>query len=93
MNKYLIFLPLIILTGCKTPFFRSTQGVLTNVGISVPNSDVASFQIASYLSGQQVTVKEPSTIKYSWKIAETNNYFWAIETTSYRSGEIQVDGK
>ena len=93
MNKYLIFLPLVIFTGCKTPFFRSTQGVLTNVGVSIPNSDVASFQIAQYLSGQQVTVKEPSTIKYSWKIAETNNYFGLVKTQTIRIGEIQVDGK
>ena len=89
--RHLIFLPLFLIVGCSTQFFRSTQGVCTNVGISVPNSDVASFQIAQYLSGQQVTVKEPSTIKYSWNIAETNNYFWVIETTSSRSGEIQVE--
>lgn len=94
MMKWLICLYAILLTGCTVPYFRSTQGTLTNVGVSLPNVDMARFQIASYLSGQQITVKETSEkITYSWNIAETNSYFGVIKTQTNRNGKIIVDGK
>ena len=89
--KYLAII--LLLTGCSSSFFKSTQGKLTNVGVSLPNADMASFQIASYLSGQQITVKETSKIKYTWNTSETNSYFGVIKTQTNRNGEIIVDGK
>lgn len=89
--KYLAII--LLLTGCSSPFFKSTQGTLTNVGVSLPNADIASFQIASYLSGQQITVKDTSKITYSWNNSETNSYFGLIKTQTNRNGEIIIDGK
>lgn len=94
MMKWLICLYAILLTGCTVPYFKSTQGTLTNAGISLPNVDMASFQIASYLSGQQITVKENSKkITYSWNTSETNSYFGLIKTGANRNGKITIDGK
>lgn len=93
MMKWLICLYAILLTGCTAPYFRSTQGTLTNVGVSLPNVDMASFQIASYLSGQQIIVKEASKIKYTWNTSETNSYFGVIKTQTNRNGGITIDGK
>lgn len=93
MMKWLICLYAILLTGCTVPYFKSTQGTLTNVGVSLPNVDMASFQIASYLSGQQIIVKDTSKIKYTWNTSETNSYFGLIKTGANRNGEIIVDGK
>lgn len=92
MIKY--FAIILLLTGCSSPFFKSTQGTLTNVGVSLPNAEMASFQIASYLSGQQITVKETSKkITYSWNTSETNSYFGVIKTQANRNGKITIDGK
>lgn len=90
--KYLAII--LLLTGCSSPFFKSTQGTLTNVGVSLPNAEMASFQIANYLSGQQITVKETSKkITYSWNTSETNSYFGVIKTQTSRNGKITIDGK
>lgn len=92
--KHLILIALLTVTGCSLPYFKSTQGTLTNVGVSLPNADTASFQIASYLSGQQITVKELSKkITYSWNTSETNSYFGVIKTQTSRNGKITIDGK
>lgn len=91
--KHLALITLLFLSGCTVPFFKSTQGTLTNVGVSLPNVDMASFQIASYLSGQQIIVKDTSKIKYTWNTSETNSYFGVIKTGTNRNGEIIVDGK
>lgn len=92
--KHLTLIALLTLTGCSLPYFKSTQGTLTNVGVSLPNAESISFQIASYLSGQQITVKEKSKkITYSWNTSETNSYFGVIKTQTSRNGKITIDGK
>lgn len=90
----LITLLTVCCTGCTVPYFKSTQGTLTTAGVSLPNSEIMNFQIASYLSGQQITVKENSKkITYSWNTSETNSYFGLIKTGANRNGKITIDGK
>lgn len=62
--RHLIFIPLFLLVGCTSPFFRSTSGCFTSVGISIPNSSEVGFQIAQYLAGNSLVVTSPAKITY-----------------------------
>lgn len=87
----LLILSLFLLTGCSTPYFKSTQGTLTNVGVSLPSDQFLHFQLASYLSGDNIIVNDKSKIKYEWTTSETNNYFGLIKTMNNRHGKIAID--
>lgn len=76
--------------GCYSPYFKSTQGTLTNIGISMPNEEMLHFQIASYLGGDSIIVKDKAVIEYEWRTTETNNYFGLIKTENNRQGKIKV---
>lgn len=91
MNKLLTILLTITCLGCSTPYFKSTQGTLTNVGVSLPSDQFLQFQLASYLSGDNIIVKDKSKIKYEWTTSETNNYFGIIKTMNNRHGKIAID--
>jgi hypothetical protein len=80
-----------LLSGCTSYYFKSTQGTLTNVGLTVPNNNLMQVQIASYLHGDNISIRDKSKVIYRWSTSETNNYFGLIKTMNNRKGSIKVD--
>jgi hypothetical protein len=81
---------LFLLTGCQSLFFKATQGNVTNIGVTLPSNNTLDLQIASYLNGDIITVKDKSEITYSWQTSETNSYFGIITTQNNRKGKIKI---
>jgi hypothetical protein len=89
--KYILIIATCLIAGCYTSYFHSKQGTLTNVGLHLPNGNIADVQIASYLNGHIINVKDKSKISYSWVCTSTNSYFGLITTSSNTKGKINID--
>lgn len=85
--KYLVLICCLLTISCKNSYFSSIDGQLLSVGI-YPNE--TTLNVAQYLDGCKVDVKDISEIKYSYDISTTNNYFGLINTINNRHADIFV---
>lgn len=90
IKHILLIITACIIMGCQSPFFKSTQGTFLNAGLSIPTQSTIDLQIVSYLSGENIFIKDKSSVDYEFTSAETNSYFGLIKTEIYRNGKIKV---
>lgn len=89
--RLVLFTILLSLTlGCTSPFFKSVQGTSTSIGITIPNEEVVEVEALHYLNGEKVVVKDPASIRYKFKTAETNSYLGIVHTQSWRESDLSV---
>lgn len=90
MWKYLI-LPLLLLAGCTSNFYHSTEGTSTILGIYLPEESCIKINMLSYLGGSKTCVREPSRIRHEYESSSTNSYFGVVKTVETRKGSIEVE--
>lgn len=85
-----LFLAVLLLAGCTTPYYKEVDGTSTILGVSLPDEQYIQINALSYLGGSKTIVKEPSAITHEYKCWSTNSYFGVIHTHEYRENRITV---
>lgn len=88
--RYLICC-LLLLAGCQNPFFKSTDGTATQIGLSLPANESIQIQAISYLNGQSIYVKDIANIKYKFTSSQSNEYFGVIRTVNFRTSDLVIN--
>ena len=86
----LCIISLLFCCGCHNNYFRMVDGVSNSLGIYLPDESNLKINILEYLSGEKVSVRDASKIKYSYNFISTNNYFGLIHVNEQRHSEIEV---
>lgn len=88
--KRLLFIALLLVAGCTSPFYKEVDGTSTILGVSLPDEQYIQINALSYLGGSKTIVREPACIKHTFVSASTNSYFGVIHTQEYRTNCIEV---
>ena len=85
-----LFLALVLLAGCSSPYYKSVDGTSVILGVSLPDEQYIQINALSYLGGSKTIVREPSVITHEYVTASTNSYFGVVTTREYRRQKLTV---
>lgn len=77
--------------GCASESAKVVEGTDLSVGFSIPGAEgEANFTVFNWLSGFKTTTAESSRVKLRYTCAETNDYFGAVHTRTYKTVDAEI---